>query len=87
MEIFGNFMKFYENVQKVLITLGYYQWKLGRALFIYRHNNKLLGIVALHVDDFLHTSDYQFEKVILTSLTKQVIAGKLDEESFVLAFR
>ena len=86
MDIFGNSSivstnylrqhnKFYESVKEVLITLGCYQCKLDAALLIYRCNNKLSGIIALHVDDFLHTGDYQFKKDILQSLTKKFIAG------------
>ena len=74
--------QFCESVKEVLIILGCYQCKLYPALFIYRYNNKLSGIIALHVDDFLHTGNYQFNKNILQPLTKKFIAGKLDEGSF-----
>ena len=57
------------------MTLGCYQCKLDPALFIYRYNNKSSAIIALHIDDFLHTCDFQFKKDILQPLTKKFIAG------------
>ena len=74
--------QFYDSVKEVLITLGCCQCKLDLALFIYTHNNKLSGIIALHVDDFLHTGDCHFKKDIIQPLTKKFVAGKLDEGSF-----
>ena len=65
-----------------MFTLGCCQCKLDPILFIFRHNTKLSDIIALHVDDFLHTCDYQFKLNIIQLLTKKFMAGKLDEGSF-----
>ena len=65
-----------------MTTIGCYQCKLDPALFIYRYNNQLSGIIALHVDDFLHAGDDHFHNDIFQPLTKKFIAGKLDEGSF-----
>ena len=75
-------LQFCDSVKEVLITLGCCQCKLDPALFIYRHNSKLSGIITLHVDDFLRTGDYQFKKDIIQILTKKFIAGKSDKVSF-----
>lgn len=54
---------------------------LDLAVFFVQENNRLKGIICCHVDDFLHSSDKFFDKMI-EELRSRFYAGKLEKEIF-----
>ena len=75
--------QFYQTVTECLINLGCIQSKLDPALF-YRINNKgnLMGLLACHVDDFLHAGTEEFEKHVMKTLYTRFLIGRVEVTDF-----
>jgi transposase InsO family protein len=73
---------FYQSVVETLKNLGCVCSSLDPALFFFRRNGKLEGIVASHVDDFLHAGSEYFDKIVMSKLRDRFLAGKLEESKF-----
>jgi hypothetical protein len=52
------------------------------AFFIYKEHGKIVGIVALHVDDFLFTGTKRFTDVIIPNLLQGLVIGKTEVGTF-----
>ena len=65
-----------------MLKLTCVQATLDPAIFFYHQDNKLCGVLACHVDDFLHAGNAQFEDNIMTPLRSRFLAGKLGETIF-----
>ena len=74
--------QFYESVREVLMQLKCNQSGLDPAIFYYKQDGVTCGVLACHVDDFLHAGDADFELRIIGSLRKRFIAGKFEETAF-----
>ena len=65
-----------------MLKLTCAQATLDPAIFFYHQENKLCGVLACHVDDFLHAGNAQFEDNIMKPLRTRFLAGKLGETIF-----
>ena len=63
-------------------NVGCKQSQLDPALFYMIDNGELIGIVASHVDDFLHSGTQVFEEKVMSKLRKRFVAGKIEEKIF-----
>jgi transposase InsO family protein len=53
------------------------------GLFFIIENNTLIGVVGIHVDDFLAAGTDHFMKVILTNVLKEFLVGKAEDQTFM----
>ena len=74
--------KFYQCVVSELEKLGCSQSKYDPALFYFRKDSQLCGILVSHVDDFLHAGNDVFEREVMEKLRNRFIAGKLMDADF-----
>ena len=75
--------QWYMKVAEKLEKLGFKHSKYDSGLFYKIHGGKLIGIIGLHVDDFLTCGDTMFDKTIMPELLKAFQVGKSEEESFM----
>lgn len=73
--------QFYLSVKEELDKLGFEQCSVDPALFCYRKDGRLHGIICSHVDDFLHAGDEIFEGQICR-FRERFSAGKIAECQF-----
>ena len=59
-----------------MLKLTLVQATLDPAIFFYHQDNKLCGVLACHVHDFLHAGNAQFEDNIMTPLQSRFLAGE-----------
>ena len=52
------------------------------SIFYYYINDKLSGIVAINVDDFLWAGDVSFSKDIIPAFCKIFVIGKTSKNAF-----
>ena len=52
------------------------------CLFYFHHNNKLQGLLLIHVDDYLSAGSALFEKQIMEKLRQKYIFGKISDKDF-----
>ena len=52
--------QWYNTVKQVLLSLCFKMSKADPSLFYYQNNNKLEGIIAIHVNDFLSAGNEHF---------------------------
>ena len=74
--------KFYDSVVMELKNLGCLQSMGDPALFYYKKDGNLCGILVSHIDDFLHAGNNTFEEDIMQKLRCRFVAGKLMEKDF-----
>ena len=74
--------QFYRSVVECLTRLGCTQCTLDPALFFKLENGGLSGIIACHVDDFLHAGTEEFEQGVMDKLKERFLAGKVEGASF-----
>ena len=55
---------------------------LDPALFLWHKNDKLIGIIAVHVDDFLWSGTQWFEANIIAKLRETFLIGNEDSKNF-----
>ncbi len=73
--------QFYMSVEEQLYKLGLKRCSTDPALFIWEQKGEVKGLLATHVDDFMHCGVPEFDD-IMDRLRKRFIAGKLEEKSF-----
>ena len=56
--------------------------KSDPSIFYYNKNEKLSGIVAIHVNDFLWAGDVSFSKDIIPAFCKIFVIGKTSKNAF-----
>lgn len=74
--------QFYVSVSEEMQKLGCIQSNLDTALFMYKVEGKLTGIIAMHIDDFLHAGLPTFESEIMDKLRTRFLPGKIESGSF-----
>ena len=74
--------QWYEEIDEKLENLNFQKSCQDPALYLYKKDNKLQGVMAIHVDDFLHTGDSNFEKNIIPNLLKDLVVGKTEQNDF-----
>ena len=72
----------YDRVCKVLIKLGVTQCLADKAIFFWYTDNKLGGIIALYVDDFLYAGSQHFIDSIIKKLMTIFKIGSTGSGSF-----
>ena len=75
--------QWYKKVQDKLDDLGFKRSKYDQGLFYKLQGGKLIGMIGLHVDDFLTCGGKIFEQTILPDLLKAFEVGKSEAEEFV----
>ena len=76
-------LQFYIKVRSVLLELGCTQSTMDPALFYKRDKaGKLMGVVGLHVDDFLHCGNKAFECNVTQKLASIFLMGKVESKKF-----
>ena len=69
------------KVVEKLKQLGFKTSCYDSGMFFLIKDGKLIGIVALHVDDFLHTGNDFFNRVIMPQVLACFKVGKSDQEN------
>ena len=72
--------KWYNRVKTYLLSIGLVMSKADPALFYYHDNNNLIGMIAIHVDDFLWSGTNDFE--INLKLQKRFMIRKENQSIF-----
>ena len=73
----------YLKVKKKLEELGFNKSRYDRGLFFIIKNDKLIGILGMHVDDFLHAGNKEFNQVILPQVLSAFKVGKSESRTFL----
>ena len=74
--------KWYEKVKSVLISLNLTTSKDDPSIFYYHKNDKLSGLIALHVDDLLWSGNEFSSEHIIPQLSKIFTTGKASKNVF-----
>ena len=69
--------QWYNSSSKYLISLGMKQSKSDACLFYLHENDKLQGILLMHVDDILSAGTLHFENNIMSKLRQKYSFGKI----------
>ena len=57
--------------------------KLDPAVFYFKNRNKeVIGMVGVHVDDFIHAGTESFDKYVILPLMEEFKVGKNERGSF-----
>ena len=75
-------LKWYECLDKELITLGCVRSKLDTACYIYREERQLAGIACIYVDDVIAAGTKTFNEKVLCGLKDAFLIGKTEERAF-----
>ena len=75
--------QWYLKVSNKLKELGFERSKYDLGLFYKLHGGKLIGMIGLHVDDFLTCGDKMFKFSILPKLLKHFQVGKSETSEFM----
>ena len=74
--------QFFDSVCSFLKGLGCEQSCYDPALFFFRKNNRVIGFLISHIDDFLHAGEADFEAEVMNKLRERFVAGKLENKNF-----
>ena len=76
-------LQFYFKCREVLLSLGCSQSTFDPAMFI-KHNESgdLIGMIVLHVDDFLHAGNEEFRSKVSRKLEDIFTMGKTEQKAF-----
>ena len=58
----------YLTLRGHITKMGCEMSKIDKSLFMYYENNKLQGMIVIHVDDILHSGSTRFKKTIIKSI-------------------
>ena len=76
-------LQFFRKCREVLLNLGCKQSSYDPALFFLKSSNgSLLGLIALHVDDFLHAGTETFKLKVVKKLHETFKMGSITEKKF-----
>ena len=71
-----------ESAQPKLEKIGFLQSKPDPALFLFYIDSQIQGIFLIHVDDFIHIGNKNFEPKISQPLNQNFITGKHADTAF-----
>ena len=66
----------YKSLATFLLSIGCQRSSWDKAMFYYKINNKLCGIMLIHVDDFIIAGNTQFKKDILKRVLEKYDISK-----------
>ena len=71
------------RVDTALLKQGFEKSKLDPAVYYFRNRNKdVIGVVGVHVDDFIHAGSDSFTKYVIMPLMDEFKVGKNEKGSF-----
>ena len=74
----------YTRIKTSLLRLGFEISKLDPAVFYYKNKkNEIIGLVGVHVDDFIHCGSDSFNKYVILPLMEEFKVGKNEKGSFM----
>ena len=65
-----------------MTNLGSQQTLLNPAVFFLKEKGHIWGIIACHIDDFLHVGEDTFDSVVMEKMRERFLAGKLEAGEF-----
>ena len=68
--------KWFQSTSAYLLSLGMKQSMGDNCFFYYRKNDKLEGLIIIHVDDYLSAGSDIFQQDIISDLRKRYQFGK-----------
>ena len=74
--------KWYDIVKKTLIDLGCTLSKTDPAIFVFKKDGIVSGVLGTHVDDFLFAGTESFQKEIIRKVVEKFSVGKHETENF-----
>ena len=74
--------KWYNSVKAYLLSIGLVMSKADSALFYYYKDNNLIGMIAIHVDNFLWSGTTDFERNFIWKLRNMFVIGKENQSIF-----
>ncbi len=76
--------QWYERVIDELFKAGFRATELDPAVFfMVNQNGEVIGIVGVHVDDFIHAGTMEFNEKVITPLMNAFQVGKNEKGSFM----
>ena len=75
-------LQFYLTVRELLLSLNMKQSRIDPCLFYYHKEGKLHGSICIHVDDFLHGGDKEFDEEIMKKVMARFQVGKMEARKF-----
>ena len=75
--------EFYLSIKEELITLGCKMSTIDNSLFYKLDNGELIGLLATHIDDFLHCGNDLFSETVIKPLCRRFQAGSHDIHNFI----
>ena len=76
--------QWYYQVREKHMTLGCKQSKLDPGMFYkQKPNGQLSGILGLHVDNFLHAGDLEFDNLLISEVNKEFKDGKSKKQNLI----
>ena len=76
-------LQFFLKCRDILLELGCFQCLVDPALFFKRNTrNELIGVMALHVDDFLHCGTEEFVREVPRKLAAIFKMGRTEQKVF-----
>ena len=76
-------LQFFFKCKEILIKLGCVQSTFDPAFFMkYDEKNQLIGLVGLHVDDFIHAGSREFKETVSNKLELNFKMGKTEQKKF-----
>ena len=75
-------LKWYTKVKNVLVSDGGIMSTLDQSLFYWQKGNTLIGIILVHVDDFLWAGSSEFSQTVIGNLRHHFEIGKEQQHCF-----
>ena len=75
--------QWYFKVLNKLKAMGFKKSFCDKGVFFFIKDNKLIGFIALHVDDFLHAGDQFFNNTIMPQILSIFKVGKSESRNFL----
>ena len=75
-------LQFFLKCKEVLLKLDCVQSTFDPALFMKYENSRLIGIIATHVDDFIHAGNEKFRATVTKKLAEVFKMGKTEKQKF-----
>ena len=73
---------FFLSVKQNLLNFKCVHSKLDPAIFYFKKDNDIQGIICCHVDDFLHAGTNDFEQSVMDKLRSRFTPGKIEQNRF-----
>ena len=75
--------RWFQSTSEYLLSLGMKQSMGDNCLFYFRKDNKLEGLIVIHVDDYLSAGSDIFQKEIISKLRAKYNFGKISKNNLV----